>query len=116
MSRAKKALTIWVGNTNEFRFRLKQNAETPLDLTGSTIVMTIVHGGDQIVLSSAAEEISIDDPTSGEFVVPISVEQSRSVQPSPGAGIQYEIERRIDGKQTTIIYGSISLAGGNNAD
>lgn len=112
---AKKILKLWRGNTAEFVFRLKQDHNTPLDLTGSTFVMSIIHGGPRIELSSSDGGITIATPTTGELTVPISVALSRSILQRTG-GVQYEIERRIDGAQTTILFGTIEFAGGNNAD
>lgn len=110
-----KNLMVWRGNTSEFAFRLKVDADTPFDLTGSTIVMSIVYKDGRVDLSSVDNKVLIADPSAGEFSVPISAELSRSIAPDNGQA-QYEIERRIGDEQTTILYGVIRLEGGVNAD
>lgn len=115
MAPVKKPLSFWRGNTEALRFRFKQNATDPLDLTGSRFVLTIKHDGPDIVKDSDASGWDISTPTNGEATVSLSATETRSLSGAI-AGVRYEIERFIGEEQKTLIYGDITIAGGIGTD
>ena len=113
---AKYDLIFWTGNDLEFQFRAKQESGDPFDLTGSELVMTITHGQSQkISIQTGTPNLVITDAANGLFAVKISRDVTRQIRPRY-PNVIYEIERRIDGIETTIINGNIVLLGGNNKD
>ena len=112
---AKKDFKIWVGNDTILEFRLLQDSEVPLDLTGSEVAMFFKQGTTLHTLSTTTGHITIDAPETGVFRVSIDRDFTRSIR-SDYPIVQYEIERRIDDSQTTILYGNIKLEGGANDD
>lgn len=108
-------LSIWVGNSTTFTFRLKQDLTTPLDLTTSSMIMTIAHDGNLIELNATSGNVEITDAVNGEFTVTMTALETRAIK-SSSASVTYEIERRVGSEQTTVLYGSIALTGGANVD
>lgn len=89
-------------------------ADLPLDLTGNTIVWRVLLSGTQIMRKTSADGITVDLPTA-EIVVPITVEDSRTLE-AAGLGLTYDLERRASGLQRTVLAGSIFIEPGANDD
>jgi hypothetical protein len=111
----KKQITVWKGNTFKMKVRFKVDADTPFDLTGSEIVMTVVHSNGTLELSSNTSGITLTDPVNGEVDFVMTAEETREMS-HIHPYVRYEIERRINGEQTTLLYGRVDLTGGNNVD
>ena len=87
-------------------WRMK-TAGKPFDGTGSTFVLTIVSGGNRIVRSTANPDDGLTyDNTAGELRWRRTLADSRKI--SPGRVGRYEIERRIDGRQSFIASGAVT--------
>lgn len=101
-------IRLWRGNTKTFTFRLREDAENYVQLTESdSFTMTVKHGGDDFTIAGV-----VTDETLGEIQFSFTVTQSRALLAKP----TYEIEWLNGSDQTTVIYGSILLDGGDNAD
>lgn len=116
MAPARKTLSLWRGNSKTFMFRLKQSDDTPVDLTGAKVVMTIVHEGGRIIASSDTDSGMIDDPVSGEVTVKLSAAVTRTICPSRIDGVRYELEIQTADEQRTLLAGKIEIEGGDNGD
>lgn len=94
-------IEVWKGNTLSRTFRFKVDETTPLDLTGSTLVFRALwSGGNEI-----RKNLTVATPVNGEAVLDLSVVETRSLP--NGAVAKYEIERRMGGAQTTLLYGTL---------
>ena len=104
--------TIWIGNDRTLSFAFKTGADgaDDLDLTGSTMTMYLTHGGGRITIP-----MTITDAAAGEASAAIPRATTRALTPLFG-GVRYEIERSIAGAETTLLYGTITLSGGDNSD
>jgi hypothetical protein len=100
-----KNLAVWKGNTFATTFRFKVDADTALDLTGSTLVFRAIWAGGEIRKTGPSSDIAVPTPANGEATLNLSVADTRLI-PS-GAIAKYEIERRISGAQTTLLYGTL---------
>lgn len=89
-------------------------ADLPLDLNGNTIVWRVLLWGTQIMRKTSADGITVDLPTA-EIVVPITVEDSRTLE-AAGPGVIYDLERRSSTQQRTILAGQIFIEPGANDD
>lgn len=102
-------LDVWKGNTLSVTFGFKTDDTTPLDLTGSTLDFRAIWAGGEI-----RKNLTVATPANGEAVLALTVEETRELP--DGAIAKYEIERRIGGAQTTLVYGTIVATGWANAD
>lgn len=116
MAPATKNLKIWRGNTERMTFRLKDSAGTPIDLTGSTAMLTIIHEGGKLTLTAIDGGVAVTDPTSGYINFDLSVANTRSIHPSPVTGARYELELQTADEQRTLLAGKVIVEGGDNAD
>ena len=84
---------------NSFRriFRFKDGAGDPVDLTGSVLVFVAEAGAIRLIKSTADGSLGMPDP----------VGRLRA---------RYEIERRIEGEETTLVSGCITVMDGINDD
>ena len=110
-----KDMAVWVGNDKTFEFVLWADSErtTPFDLTGSEMVFLATWPGGSLRKSSSTGDVVLDFVT-GRVSIPITPAESRAMP--PGSRTRYEIERRIDGTETTLIYGTVVVSdwGGND--
>lgn len=111
MPSATAHLTFLRGNTEErhFRFLSLREPRTPLDLTGSVLVFRAEHPR-----GSLRRTMSLDAPASGEASLRLEPAETRALP--PGTLTAFEIERRIGGRQTTLVIGLIRAMGGVNDD
>jgi hypothetical protein len=104
-------LTFVRGNTEErvFRFLGRRDPRTPLDLTGSELVFRAEHPR-----GTLRRVLMLDRPEAGEAALRLEPAETRSLP--PGTFTAFEIERRIGGRQTTLLIGLIRTMGGVNDD
>lgn len=108
-------ITVQRGNTETLAFRLKDSEEAAFDLTGSVLIFrAATRTGDIVIRKDTDDGIAVDDPTSGEFTVALTPEETRSVP--EGSLMNYELERRIDGNERTLVMGRLIGRGGVNDD
>jgi hypothetical protein len=116
MAPVKKDLRIWRGNDERLAFRLKDGAASPVDLTGSTINITLIHECGKLVLSAVDGGEAVTDPTEGIVIFDLTPAQTRSISPSPKLGARYELEMKTADEQRTLAYGKLIVEGGDNDD
>lgn len=102
-------LDIWKGNDLSVGLIFKDDAAR-FDLTGSELVFRAAWKGD----GQLRQVLDITDAAAGEAELTLTFEQTRTL-PDRKA-VSYEIERRIDGIQTTLLYGAVNVLGGVNDD
>lgn len=110
----KQVLEVWKGNTFRRDFRLSSkvgNVTTPIDLTGSTIVLTVTWGA---AIGLAKSFTSFPDGEDGKFSIDLTVEDTRLLP--LGQIARYEIERQIGSEQKTLLCGTFNVGGWNNVD
>lgn len=107
---------VWKGNT----FRLPIGISTvtagvksPVNLTGSSLVFLATWSGGSLRHETGDGSLTITDAVSGEAALTLSVAETRAL---PIGRIKYEIERRLSGDQTTILYGELVVTGWSNDD
>jgi hypothetical protein len=106
---------IWRGNSYAMaRWQFLQDAETPLDLTGSEMVMRATWSGGSVRLTTASAANLVMDAEEGTLTWTPSITESRSIP--EGRVAKYEIERRIGGEQRTLVQGYFVGVGGVNDD
>ena len=103
------------GNSFRRTFRFKDGDGTPVDLTGSVIVFVAEAGTVRLVKSTADGSLAMPDPLSGEITLHLSPVETRLL-PVGRLRTRYEIERRIAGEETTLVYGFIAVMDGINDD
>lgn len=109
----RQVLDIWKGNTfrQEFVLKSKQgDVSTPIDLTGSTIILTVTGGLDSFIKVFN----DLPDAANGKFEIYLTVEETRLLP--IGQVAKYEIERQIGLEQKTLLCGSLNVGGWNNVD
>lgn len=108
---AKYDLNFWLGNDAAPQFTFKDDTGALVDLTGSTLVFRAVKSDG---LELFRKELSIPTPSNGVGILNISAAETRTIPLS--SSVAYEIERRIGGQQTTLLFGNITTSGGVNDD
>lgn len=101
-------LTIWRGNDFSRTFRFKDGASA-FNLTGSTLIWRAAWSDGEF-----EQTLAVATPSNGEAVLSLTPAQTRALP--EGRSSSYEIERRIGGQETTLIYGAITVTGGVNDD
>lgn len=102
-------LSIWKGNDFNVDFTFKNDA-SGFDLTGSELIFRATWKGN----GELRQELDITDAEAGEASLTLTYSQTRTL-PSNKA-VSYEIERRIGGLETTVLYGAVTVEGGVNDD
>lgn len=107
---------VWKGNTTPIRVRFKLEDETPIDLTGSTVVFRAAWGSSGAIrlVSGTDSEVDLTEAAEGEVTITLSASHTREIP--KGRIARYEIERRIDGVQTTLVYGFLNATEWVNDD
>lgn len=110
MAPAQKDMDLWKGSDATWTIRLWADAgkTTRFDLTGSEIVFRATWGGGSLRRTSADGGIDLGDPTDGEITITIPAAAGRALP--AGRVVRYEIERRIAGTETTLIYGNVVVS------
>ena len=102
-------MTIWKGNDVEFQFHFMDGSAN-FDLTGSTLIWRATWAGS----GELRQELDIDSATGGTATLSLTHTQTRTL--SSSKVVSYEIERRIGGAETTLLYGTVTVSGGVNDD
>ena len=102
---------------NSFRriFRFKDGAGDPVDLNGSVLVFVAEAGLVRLVKSTADGSLAMPDPAAGEITLNLTPAETRQF-PVGRLRARYEIERRIEGEETTLVSGCIAVMDGINDD
>lgn len=114
---AQQSLSIWKGNTVSFPIRIQTRdgaTLTPVNLTGSTLVFRAAWPNGSIRKEGAGQGFAITNAAQGEATLAFTVEETRSLP--VGNAARYEIERRIGGAQTTLLYGDLKVSEWVNDD
>lgn len=99
--------TLWRGNTFSETYSFKDESNVAFDLTGSELWFRAEWEGGAI-----SKQLTIATPANGQATLSLSAAETHRV----GEGTTYEIERRIGGVETTLLYGEITYQGGVNTD
>ena len=103
------------GNSYRRTFRFKDGAGDPVDLTGSVLVFVAEAGAIRLVRSTADGSLAMPNPAAGEITLSLTPAETRQF-PVGRLRARYEIERRIDGDETTLVSGCITVMDGINDD
>lgn len=103
------------GNSFRRTFRFKDGDGDPVDLNGSVLVFVTEAGAVRIVKSTADGSLEMPDPSTGEITLHLSPAETRLL-PVGRLRTRYEIERRIDGEETTLVSGCVTVMDGINDD
>ena len=95
------------GNTLRLGFRFKSEDGVAIDLTGSLIRFRVElgTGTGEFIAKSTPSDLQMPDPTTGEVTLVMSPNETDRLK--PGRNNRYEIERQIDGEETTLVTGFI---------
>ena len=102
---------------NDFRrtFRFKDAAGVSVDLTGSVLVFVAEAGTARVRKSTEDGSLAMPDPAAGEITLNFTPAETR-LFPVGRLRVRYEIERRIEGEETTLVSGCIAVMDGINDD
>ena len=103
------------GNTYERQFLFKDGAGNPVDLTGSEIVFIAETIASTIRKTTADGTLEMPTPVMGEVKLKLMPEETRLFAVGKLRS-RYEIERRIDGDEFTILSGCLIVVQGVNDD
>ena len=103
------------GNSFRRTFRFKDGAGDPVDLTGSVLVFVAEAGTVRIRKTTEGGSLAMPVPTDGEVMLNLSPAETRQF-PVGRLRARYEIERRIDDEETTLVSGCITVMDGINDD
>lgn len=99
-------IDIWAGNTFRTKFEIKNDDNTPFDLTGSKMVFKVK--STTVDIRKASDEsgsgLEITDAAAGEVELFLTVENTRAM---PAGKHKYELERWIGIDQTSLLYGEL---------
>lgn len=103
------------GNSFERVFRFKDSDGDPINLTGSVIVFSVTSGSAVIRKSTADGGLLMPTPSNGQITLKLTPSETRQFAVGKLRN-RYEIERRIDGSETTLVSGCIVVSQGVNDD
>jgi len=103
------------GNSFRRTFRFRDAAGDPVDLTGSVLVFVAEAGSARIRKSTDDGSLAMLDPAAGEITLNLTPAETRQF-PVGRLRARYEIERRIEGEETTLVSGCIAVMDGINDD
>ena len=103
------------GNSYRRIFRFKDGVGDPVDLTGSVLVFVAEAGAIRLIKSTADGSLAMPDPSIGEITLSLTPAETRQL-PVGRLRARYEIERRIEDDETTIVSGCIAVMDGINDD
>jgi len=103
------------GNSFRRTFRFRDAAGDLVDLTGSVLVFMAEAGTARIRKSTEDGSLAMPDPAVGEVMLNLTPAETR-LFPVGRLKARYEIERRIDGEETTLVSGCITVMDGINDD
>lgn len=103
------------GNNFRRTFRFKDAAGGPVDLTGSVLVFVAEADTVRIRKTTGDGSLGMPDPSIGEITLSLTPAETRQF-PVGRLRARYEIERRIEGEETTLVSGCITVMDGINDD
>lgn len=116
---AKYDITIQVGNDQTISLALKQADGTAYDLTGKEVIFRAEWTGGSMRYTSetvgSGSKFEIIDDAAGLVSLVIDPAGSR-LFPDASTTVNYEIELRDDGAESTLLYGRVSRILGVNDD
>lgn len=110
-------LNVWKGNTFDLKFSVKTRVNkvlVPVDLTGSTLVFRAAWESGSIRKVSGDADFSITNAVDGQVSLTLSHTETRQLPKDQT--VRYEIERRIDGAQKTVLFGIVKVSEWVNDD
>lgn len=118
---ARYDFTVRAGNSgsveNEAGLELILTADdVPVDMTGDEIVFRVFGCAAQVLRKTTASGITVNIATA-RITVPLTVEDSRTLEAASGGVLSYDVERRpAAGGQRTILAGRVLIEAGVNDD
>jgi len=103
------------GNSFRRTFRFKDTGGDPIDLSGSALIFVAEAGSVRVRKSTEDGSLAMPDPAAGEITLNLAPAETRQF-PVGRLRARYEIERRIEGEETTLVYGCITVMDGINDD
>lgn len=103
------------GNSFRRTFRFKDAAGDLVNLTGSVLVFTAEAGTTRVRKSTDDGSLEMPDPSAGEITLNLTPSETRQF-PVGRLRARYEIERRFDDEETTLVSGCITVMDGINDD
>jgi hypothetical protein len=103
------------GNSFRRTFRFRDGAGDLVDLTGSVLVFVAEAGTARLRKSTDDGSLAMPDPAAGQITLSLTPAETRQF-PVGRLRARYEIERRIDGEETTLVSGCITVMDGINDD
>ena len=103
------------GNSFRRTFRFKDAAGNLVDLTGSVLVFVAEAGTARVRKSTEDGSLAMPEPAAGEITFYLTPAETRQF-PVGRLRARYEIERRIEGEETTLVSGCITVMDGINDD
>ena len=103
------------GNSFRRTFRFRDGAGDLVDLTGSVLVFVAEAGSARLRKSTEDGSLAMPDPTAGEITLNLTPSETRQF-PVGRLRARYEIERRVEGEETTLVSGCIAVMDGINDD
>lgn len=103
------------GNSFRRTFRFKDAAGYLVDLTGSVLVFVAEAGTTRVRKSTEDGSLAMPDPAAGAVTLHLTPAETR-LFPVGRLRTRYEIERRIEGEETTLVSGCITVMDGVNDD
>jgi hypothetical protein len=87
----------------------------PIDLSGSAFIFVAEVGAVRIRKTTEDGSLAMADPIEGEITLTLTPAEARHL-PVGRLRARYEIEYRIDGEETTLVSGCITVMDGINDD
>ena len=103
------------GNSFRRTFRFRDAYGDLVDLTGSVLVFVAEAGTARIRKSTEDGSLAMPDPVAGEIVLNLTPAETRMF-PVGRLRVRYEIERRMEAEETTLVSGCITVMDGINDD
>ena len=103
------------GNSFRRTFRFKDGSGDPIDMTGSILVFVAEAGAVRIRKTTEDGSLAMPDPTAGEVTLNLSPAETRQF-PVGRLRARYEIERRTEAEEITLVSGCITVMDGINDD
>ncbi|MBP2147919.1 hypothetical protein [Xanthobacter flavus] len=102
-----RRLTLWRGSPLQVMFRLRTSDGALFDLAGSEMVYSFAWDGGELSLSSAADEVDVDE-AGGLVTLVLSPEQTAPFPPG-GSAVQYQLTRVIAATPYPIVHGPVDV-------
>ena len=103
------------GNSFRRTFRFRDAYGDLVDLTGSVLVFVADAGTVRVRKTTEDGSLAMLDPAAGEVTLILSPTETRQF-PVGRLRARYEIERRIEAEETTLVSGCITVMDGINDD